>query len=126
VGCGVLMAPILPFLSDDEDALEETVRAISETGATHVTPIVLHLRKGGAREWWMAWLRDNRPDLVPKYRELYGDGAYAPKHFQREICDKVDALARRYRIGEASPRKARRIPGPHPEPIPRSQQLSLI
>jgi DNA repair photolyase len=126
VRCGVLMAPILPFLSDDDDALEETVRAIAETGATHVTPIVLHLRKGGAREWWMAWLRDHRPDLVAKYLELYGDAAYAPKHYQREICDKVDALARRHRIGEATARKARRIPDPDPEPAPPPQQLSFI
>jgi DNA repair photolyase len=124
VRCGVLMAPILPFLSDDDEALETTVRAIAETGASHVTPIVLHLRKGGAREWWMAWLRDHRADLVPKYRELYGDGAYAPKHYQREVCDKVDALARRHRIGEASAQTARRIRDPRPEP--EAQQLSMM
>ncbi|MGH2696405.1 MAG: intein-containing Rv2578c family radical SAM protein, partial [Actinomycetota bacterium] len=72
VACGVLMAPIIPFLSDSDEALEETVRAIAASGATHVTPIVLHLRKGGAREWWMRWVTEQRPDLLPRYRELYG------------------------------------------------------
>ncbi|MGH2677920.1 MAG: intein-containing Rv2578c family radical SAM protein [Actinomycetota bacterium] len=124
VRCGVLMAPILPFLSDDDEALEETVRAIAETGATHITPIVLHLRKGGAREWWMAWLRGHRADLVPKYRELYGDRAYAPKHYQREIWDKVDGLARRHRGGQAAAQTARRIRDPRPEP--EAQQLSMM
>jgi DNA repair photolyase len=121
VRCGVLMAPVLPFLSDSDEALEDTVRAIAETGATHVTPIVLHLRKGGAREWWLAWLREHRPDLVPRYRELYGERAYAPKEYQRSIGAKVERLTRIYRIGDSSPADARRIAPPQPQ----AEQLSL-
>jgi DNA repair photolyase len=122
VACGVLMAPIIPFLSDTDEAMEETVRAIAASGATHVTPIVLHLRKGGAREWWMRWLSEQRPALVPRYRELYGDGAYAPKEFQRDVADRVGSLARRYGIGPSGGgRKSRRIADPGPEP----EQLSL-
>jgi DNA repair photolyase len=116
------MAPIIPFLSDTDEAMEETVRAIAASGATHVTPIVLHLRKGGAREWWMRWLSEQRPALVPRYRELYGDGAYAPKEFQRDVADRVGSLARRYGIGPSGGgRKSRRIADPGPEP----EQLSL-
>lgn len=121
VACGVLMAPIIPFLSDSDEALEETMRAIAASGATHVTPIVLHLRKGGAREWWMRWVTEQRPDLVPRYRELYGQGAYAPKEFQRDVADRVHALARRFGIGgSVGARRARRIgePGPEPEQLP--------
>jgi DNA repair photolyase len=117
------MAPIIPFLSDSDEAMEETVRAIAEAGATHVSPIVLHLRKGGSREWWMAWLSEHRPELVPKYRELYGSAAYAPKEYQKEIGSRVHALARRFGIGRASSGgEARRIPPPDPEP----EQLSLV
>ncbi len=122
IACGVLMAPIIPFLSDSDEAMEETVRAIAASGATHVMPIVLHLRKGGAREWWMRWLRQHRPDLVPEYRELYGDRAYAPKEFQQQIAERVHSLARRFRVGAAEgPRRARRIAAPAPEP----EQLAL-
>jgi DNA repair photolyase len=122
VQCGVLMAPIIPFLSDTEEAMEETVKAIADSGATHVSPIVLHLRKGGSREWWMGWLREHRPDLVPRYRELYGDGAYAPKEYQKEIGATVGRLARKHRVGGATPPNARRLRGPDPGP----EQLSLV
>lgn len=123
IPCGVLMAPIIPFLSDVDDAMEETVRAIAAAGATHVTPIVLHLRKGGSREWWMRWLREHRPDLVPKYRELYGDRAYAPKEFQHEVAERVRGLSRRFGIGRSGgPREARRIREPGPDP----EQLTLL
>jgi DNA repair photolyase len=124
IPCGVLMAPIIPFISDTEEMMERTVRAIADSGATHISPIVLHLRKGGAREWWLKWLNENRPDLVPKYRELYGDRAYAPKEFQNQVADRVRHLARAFGVGRsATPQQARRIPEPQPDPEP--EQLSL-
>ena len=58
--CGVLMGPVVPFLSDSPAQLEATVRQVAEAGATHVTPIVLHLRPG-AREWFLAWLGQAPP-----------------------------------------------------------------
>ena len=122
IPCGVLMAPIIPFISDTDEMMERTVKAIADSGATHISPIVLHLRKGGAREWWMTWLQEQRPDLVPRYRELYEDRAYSPKEFQKEIADKVHSLARRFGIGRtASPSNARRIAETPPEP----EQLQL-
>ena len=90
------MAPILPYLTDSDDQLEATVAAVSTTGATHVTPLVLHLRPG-ARDWWYAWLRRERPDLVPRYDDLYAGRAYAPKAYQQAITHKVRELADRYR-----------------------------
>jgi DNA repair photolyase len=95
---GVLMAPVLPFLTDSDDQLEATVAAIAASGAAYVSPIALHLRPG-AREWWQQWLRRARPDLLPMYAELYGTRAYAPKAYQRHLAERVGALARRYGVG---------------------------
>lgn len=124
VECGVLMAPIIPYLTDSPAQLEETVRAIAETGATHVTPVVLHLRPG-AREWFLAWLQDNHPGLMPRYLELYRRRAYAPKDFQRQITDRVRDLARRYGIGGRAA-SARRIPDESRPRRPAAEQLTLM
>ena len=112
------MGPVVPFLSDSPAQLESTVRQIAEAGATHVTPIVLHLRPG-AREWFLAWLGEHHPDLVPRYRGLYGRGANAPKDYQQRIGEQVRELAERYRVGHGSPppkqrtwRRATRPPRP--------------
>src|SRR6266567_694811 len=64
--CGVLMGPVVPFLSDSPAQLDEAVRQIAAAGATHVMPIVLHLRPG-TREWFFAWLRARHPELVDRY-----------------------------------------------------------
>jgi DNA repair photolyase len=107
IGCGVLMAPILPCLTDSPSQLEATVRAIAAAGARSVTPIVLHLRPG-AREWYLAWLQREHPELVGRYHELYGQGAYAPKAYQRSVSAQVAALARRYGLGPARPNAPKR------------------
>jgi DNA repair photolyase len=99
--CGVLMAPILPHLTDSDDQLEATVAAVAATGAPYISPIVLHLRPG-AREWWQAWMRRERPDLLPHYRALYGDRSNTPKSYQQEITEKVRALADRYGVGRTN------------------------
>ncbi|MGH2529404.1 MAG: intein-containing Rv2578c family radical SAM protein [Actinomycetota bacterium] len=125
VPCGVLMAPIVPFLSDSDEAIRETVEAIAGSGATHVTPIVLHLRKGGSREWFMAWLRERHPELVPRYEELYSDRAYAAKSYQEDAAARVGRLARRFGIGGATPGEARRVSSPSPRTPTQPEQLTL-
>jgi DNA repair photolyase len=100
--CNVLMAPILPGLTDSPAQLEATVRAIAEAGAARVSPIVLHMRPG-AREWYAAWLRTHRPDLLPLYGRLYGPAerprSYAPKAYQHRIGVQVAELAEKHGIG---------------------------
>jgi DNA repair photolyase len=107
--CGVLMGPIVPFLSDSPAQLEAAVRQIAATGATHVSAIVLHLRTG-AREWFTSWLREQHPELIPRYAELYAGRAYAPAEYQKRISGQVAELARSYGVGRATPRSARRLP----------------
>lgn len=96
--CGVLIAPILPYLYDTEAHLRRVVRACAEAGADSVTPIVLHLRPG-AREWYLAWLKQAHPRLVPKYRRLYSGGSYADKTYQRRLTAMVRDIATEHGIG---------------------------
>jgi DNA repair photolyase len=104
--CAVLMGPIVPFLSDSPERLDATVRQIAAAGAASVTPIVLHLRPG-AREWYLRWLGERHPGLLPRYRGLYGRGAYASAAYQRQVTERVQALARKYRVGAGAPRPRR-------------------
>jgi DNA repair photolyase len=110
LGCGVLMGPVMPFLSDSPAQIAETVRRIAEAGAQHVSPIVLHLRPG-VREWFRAWLSEHHPGLVPEYKKLYGAGSYAPKWYQQRVAALVVELAEQYGVGRRQRRGPRRITG---------------
>lgn len=103
VGCSVLMAPILPGLSDMPEQIEETVRALAQAGASSVTPLLLHLRPG-AREWYRAWLQQEHPRLVPLYARLYQEGSYLPKSYQDEVLALVHEAKCRHGVQQREER----------------------
>jgi DNA repair photolyase len=96
--CSVLMGPVVPYLTDSPAQLAKVVARAAEAGADAVSPIVLHLRPG-AREWFLSWLREHRPDLAGRYARLYGRGAYAPADYQRRITAMVAEFAERHGMG---------------------------
>ena len=108
VPCGVLVAPILPGLSDAEDQLAEVVEACVEAGAVAVTALPLHLRSG-VREHFMDWLGSARPELVDEYRRRY-KRAYLPSREQDEVSTLVRKLVADARGRYAPPLSSRRSP----------------
>ncbi|MGW0213877.1 intein-containing Rv2578c family radical SAM protein [Micromonospora chokoriensis] len=120
---GVLMAPILPGLSDDDASIDATVSAIAAAGATSVTALPLHLRPG-AREWYAPWLAREHPHLVPRYRELYRAGAYAPQAYQREVTARVRIAARRHGMHRGE--RGDNLNLPEAPPPSTAEQLTLL
>jgi DNA repair photolyase len=84
------MAPILPGISDRPDQLREVACAAIDAGATHVSPILLHLRPG-VREEFLPWLEKEHPDLVERYLQMYRQ-PYGPKAMRESLGRQVTAL----------------------------------
>jgi DNA repair photolyase len=125
-GVAVLMAPILPGLTDTAESVDTTVAAIAASGAASVTPLALHLRPG-AREWYLAWLARHHPALLPRYRELYGRGSYLGQAYQRELAARVRLAARRYGLDQAEANAAREVPAAPARPASEPpEQLTLL
>jgi DNA repair photolyase len=80
---GVMLAPIMPGLNDDKEQLAALVHRIAAAGATHITPIVLHLRPG-VREVFWPWLEREHPDLVARYQRLY-TRSNAPDDYRKAV-----------------------------------------
>ena len=76
---GVLIAPVLPGLSDRPEQIAEVEEACREAGAGSVYTIPLHLRPG-VREHFVGWLNGAHPELIETYEELYRDRVYLPRH----------------------------------------------
>jgi DNA repair photolyase len=129
VPTGVLVAPILPGISDSPEQLREVVRAAAEAGASHISPITLHLRPG-VKEEFMPWLEREYPELVEGYRRLYR-GSNAPKATRESIAARVGDAKRRHPLPDRPERKPdQRAPGrlvpPTDPPEPQGDQLSLL
>jgi hypothetical protein len=98
----VFLMPVLPYLTDSIAHLEAAFAAIRDAGADSVAYSALHLRPG-AREWYWAWLEREHPELVPRYREVYGTGSYADKRYRAWLAGRVKPLLRKYGL-ERPPR----------------------
>ena len=119
---GILVAPLMPGINDSPEQLQRILASASEAGAAYVSGIALHLR-GDVRKVFFDWLEQERPDLLPRYRELYRRGAYAPVQERRRLA----TLVRGPDMGPAERgRGAYRAPAAHDPPSPAPSQGRLF
>jgi len=98
---GVCLIPILPFLSDSEEQLEETIRTVKEYGADFIFVGGLTLSgKGPAdcKTLYYKFLEKHYPELVPKYKSLYRIFFAPSKEYQKELEEKSERLCKKYGI----------------------------
>jgi DNA repair photolyase len=91
---GILIAPLMPGINDAPEQVDEIVRIANDAGAVSIGGIHLHLR-GEVRDIWFDWLKAKRPDLLPRYEQLYSRGAYAPKSEQRRASGLIGPVKNR-------------------------------
>ncbi|HXQ44206.1 MAG TPA: radical SAM protein [Acidimicrobiales bacterium] len=123
---GVLIAPIIPGLSDGPDQLEEVTAACLAAGAVSVSPLPLHLRPG-VKEHFLSELRGTRPELADDLARRYR-GAYLPRAQQDEIVGPVTRTVARLRPVTPPPRRWHPACGPgdtRSAPVSRPEQLTF-
>jgi DNA repair photolyase len=117
---GVLIAPLMPGINDAPQQLEPLLQGAIDAGATSIGGAALHLR-GEVKDVFMGWLRDKRPELVPRYERLYARGGNAPRSERERLAN----LVREGRAGRLLSRRSRfrpaalqRPPAPRSTPRP--------
>ncbi len=99
--CHVMVAPVLPWLTDSREHLDALLGAVAEAGATSATVFAAHLRPG-VKDWYLAWLQRHRPQLVGEYRRLYGRGSYAPTAYRTWLTERAAPLLRAHGLDRPS------------------------
>ena len=116
VEAGILIAPIVPGITDTSDHLRELVKSAADHGARFVGSRVLALQ-GSVKDHFLGFMRSEYPNLLAEYRRLFL-GANADRDYASATVGYVDGLRRLYRVGE---RTARDVVRPTEQP----RQLSL-
>ena len=117
IPAGVMMAPLLPGISDSAEAINATVQAAASHHAQFLSSNLLFL-KPGSKEWFMPMLRESYPHLTPGYQRLYRN-TYAAKDYTESVMELVDQARRRHRLPSVTP--VRELNAPRMQ-----QQLALI
>jgi DNA repair photolyase len=130
VPCGVLMAPVLPHISDRPEQLDKVVRACVEAGARSISAGLLHLR-AGVKEVFLSRLGETHPELLQTYISQYRNRVYAPRADQSALNALIRDLVREHggpmEETEPSMRATPVDPPPSRSALAnRSDQLSLL
>ena len=96
IGCktSVLFMPIIPYISDDEENLDEVFRISKEFNLGSINTWPLHLR-GNTKSVFYSFLKENFPDLLPKYKILY-KGSNVSKEYRFNLQNKINILRNKY------------------------------
>jgi DNA repair photolyase len=116
IPCGVLVAPVLPGLSDGEDQLRAVVDACVAAGAVSVGVVGLHLRPG-VREHYLGWLARTRPDLLALHEQRFRHGSYQPRHDQARLTTMFTTLLEEARARHAGTGTGPGAASTRPEPV---------
>jgi len=91
LACGVMVAPVMPWLTDSVEHLDALLAELAAAGATGVTVLPMHLR-GSVKPWFLRWLASERPALVAGYRRLYGRGSTVPREYKDWLWQRAAPL----------------------------------
>nr|WP_010491688.1 radical SAM protein [Paenibacillus elgii] len=95
IEAGIFMAPILPFLTDQAEDMEQVVEQAAEAKACFVMGSVLRLNTAEVKSWFFGTLREAYPRLVGLYADWYGHSPTAPKAYREQIRSQLVRLLER-------------------------------
>lgn len=95
VRAGLIVAPVLPGITDDLAHLESLFRAARDAGArfVHAGPLRLY---SAVRDRFLPMLEEGFPSLVPRYRQAYDGRSGAPPAYARALAARVRKLQARF------------------------------
>jgi DNA repair photolyase len=120
VPAGVMMAPILPGLTDSAESIEAVAAAARDHSAASFSTAALRLAPY-VKEFYLGFIGDEYPDLLPRYERAY-PGTYAPPEYRQKLNARVERIRAAYGFAGHTERRRTAEPAPMPR---RGPQLAL-
>jgi len=101
INAGVFLMPVLPFLTDGAESIEESVGSAAAAGAQYVLFGGMTLKPGRQKDHYLDALARVRPDLVPRCQELYAGAecqrwGNPPRAYAAAVAGNFARAARRH------------------------------
>lgn len=97
---GVFLNPVMPCLTDTEANLEAVAAAARQAGATFLGGGLLFLKPCSSRVF-LPFLERHFPELVPRYRKLFGHAAFLRGEYAEGVKQIVRRVRERHGLGDA-------------------------
>jgi DNA repair photolyase len=98
---GVFGSPLLPGITDNEEALDGMARRAAAVGASFFAAHPLFL-KPCSRPTYLSFVREHFPALQADYAKRFATADFAGREYRERLAKTVDRACRRYGLGKRS------------------------
>lgn len=101
INTGVSLMPLLPYITDKGNLLEEYYSVFKRMGAHYLMPSTLTLfgnEHSDSKTQIFRAVEKNYPDLLAKYHRLFDQSDYMPKYYNDAFMLKNKELSHRYQL----------------------------
>lgn len=113
VHVGVMLAPLLPGISDGPQSIAAAVAAAADHEACFVHAGLLYL-KPDVKAYYYSFLQTRYPHLLPRYRNMYR-GDFAPPAVRNAAMNSVSEMTMQYAVSDH--RAVRLMPPERPRAV---------
>lgn len=106
VAAGVLAMPVLPGITDSQADLDALAHAAADASAQWFAACAVFLMPSAQKQFF-PFLEKRWPKLAHRYRQWYGQNAYAPEDYRKQLSERVAALRQKYDLGSRPDRAER-------------------
>ena len=105
IACGMFLLPVIPFITDTPELIEEAVRKASEVGLDFIIFGGMTLKDGKQKDYFFDVLTNNYPDLITGYQKIYAGDRWgqASGEYYNSINLTFSRIAKRYKIPKRIP-----------------------
>lgn len=98
IATGILCSPLLPGITDSEEAIDRMARYAAEAGASFFAASPLFL-KPCSRPTYLSFVREHFPSLVTEYARRFDRADFAAPDYRRKLAAIVERACLRHRLG---------------------------
>jgi DNA repair photolyase len=105
IACGMYLMPVIPFITDTPDIMEETIKKAKETDLDFIVFAGMTLKEGRQKEYFMKTLEEKFPGFIPHYENIYLKNKWgeSTKKYQESIHQTFNLLSKKYIIPRRIP-----------------------
>ncbi|HYV91868.1 MAG TPA: radical SAM protein [Chitinophagales bacterium] len=99
--CGVNAIPVLPFISDTEEGLEQIISSAKQHDADYILVGGLTLfgnNPADSKTLYFKFIERKFHHLISSYHQLYGEKFFPPWWYQEQLQQRVSQLCKKYKI----------------------------
>ncbi len=105
IACGMFLMPVIPFLTDTSEIMEDTIRKAKEVGVDFIIFSGMTLKIGKQKDYFINAIKKNYPELIKEYKRIYPGNKWgnATQEYYHRLHKRFNKISKKYKIPKRIP-----------------------